>query len=163
MYLYNVYQNHDILCEDLASALTEFLYDNKIRRCGAGVGILSFDTDGNIFPCMGFIGFKKYQLSSVSVFRTDNIVKSKLIENMLNNEPNKCKHCWLQVKCVSGCYVDNYYNNKDWSKLNELNCGYQFAKVEAIIYFVSLLSWEEKEKLFNRIYFNKIKSDKCDL
>lgn len=90
---------------------------HPIRRthfiCGGGREMIAVSTNGDIYPCIGFLelGYKMGNVftgittEEVEVFSTKSII--------LNND--KCKSCWAKYLCGgrASCYAINYFHNKD--------------------------------------------------
>lgn len=154
--LLDYYYKNNHLPRPLRSALHDSLYFSTPNACGAGVHIISFDTNGDMSPCMGLIGDKTTKMGEVSTFDPLEYSKSELHGNFSENKPNECESCWLKNKCSNGgCFVDNLYQTGEWSRPSSESCRFQYAMIETKIYFVSLLSEHQREDFFSLTYLNK--------
>lgn len=106
--------------------------------CGAGLGMLSVDIYGNIYPCHGFIGHDQFILGSVY----NNIDRTKLKQffdqiHIINKK--ECLNCIIRNFCGGGCSF--YFNeiNNNISLPHEGFCGLIKSLYKlAIIFYVNM-------------------------
>lgn len=76
--------------------------------CGAGVNLLAFDIEGDIFPCDRLLGIAAWKLGSITQIRDsacnfeDNSALKMLKERTIQNIP-RCKSCVWRNFCCGGC------------------------------------------------------------
>lgn len=77
---------------------------SKKSACGAGSNILSFDINGNVYPC---------NCLHTKGLTIDNISKLTQTEPIANiDELEECKNCEYKIICLGGCRAESlYFNN----------------------------------------------------
>lgn len=74
--------------------------------CGAGVGVLSIDPFGNVYPCQS-LHSKDYKLGNILESSLANIIRSdkrlSLAKAFNVKNITKCKDCSLKYICGAGC------------------------------------------------------------
>ena len=84
----------------------------KTLPCGAGVGMLAVDKDGDLNLCHRFTG------SSLPVYGnvTDGIDKQRLggfLEAAADRSDRACATCRIRNLCAGGCYHESYAHFND--------------------------------------------------
>jgi uncharacterized protein len=86
----------------------------NVWGCSAGRNSVTIDYDGNIYPCIKFIG-----LDGPTNFRLGNIyegITNTNVRNMLATSKSNlyvtCTNCSEKAECKGGCPAENYLENK---------------------------------------------------
>ena len=88
--------------------------------CGAGVGMLAFDVDGDLYPCDGFMSSKQNRIVTMDELKNDNLVRiranSRLIEKLSKRSFKNiggCETCQWHLFCGFGCTSEseNVFND----------------------------------------------------
>lgn len=80
---------------------------NKFRiYCGAGMGVLSIDPLGNVFPCQS-LHYKQFKLGNLLYNPINSILSNNILEDIkenfsVDNIPI-CKNCNVRYICGAGC------------------------------------------------------------
>jgi uncharacterized protein len=73
----------------------------RLYGCGAGIGFVSVDINGDVYPCMRFTNREEYKIGNVS----DGFEKQKrdlFFKRTTTNRTN-CKTCWARYFCGGAC------------------------------------------------------------
>jgi uncharacterized protein len=89
---------------NLSTMLTDLhLGTNKMFPCGAGLGLLDVDGNGDIYLCHRFPGTEEHKYGKVG----GRIEYERLTEFVnsvqVGNKP-VCQTCWIRGICGGGCY-----------------------------------------------------------
>lgn len=105
--------------------------DEPLIPCLAGIQNFAFSTSGEIFPCHRFVtleeekGFKKiknkYKLGDINKGITNIKAYNDFID-LNHRRDNNCKKCSTKSICGSGCYWENFHENKSFFKKNKTQC-----------------------------------------
>ncbi|APT76427.1 hypothetical protein LN42_08590 [Marinitoga sp. 1137] len=88
------------------SGLWETIKKGEIKKypCGAGLGIVSIDIDGKIYPCQRFTGEKEYELGEVGMKWEEFINnKKEFYKKVVKKIEEDCGICELRNICGGGC------------------------------------------------------------
>jgi uncharacterized protein len=89
--------------------------------CGAGLGLFSVGTDGNLYLCQRFTGNEQYCMGSVfDGFRLDKL-ESFRDEARIGNKAD-CRVCWARTVCTGGCYHEACVREGSHLKPNRHYC-----------------------------------------
>lgn len=126
------------------------IFDKKIRtyidnsyvcnkECKFGIKNLYVATDGNLYPCVQFVGNAKFVIGNckdgVNINKRDILIKNAYKEDDI------CKQCAIRNRCNHTCCCRNYVTMKDINKVSPIIC--QTEKI-----FIKI-SDEMAEKLYN--------------
>ncbi len=84
----------------------------KVVPCGAGVGLLAVDKDGDLHLCHRFTGSKMPTFGNV----TDGIDTERLasfVEQAQDKASRSCNTCRIRNICAGGCYHESYARYED--------------------------------------------------
>jgi uncharacterized protein len=70
---------------------------------------MSFDAEGNIYPCEGFVGISDYCMGNI-YHKIDRDIQEKFMSANVTNQ-DKCQHCWARYLCGGDCYHNAYLVN----------------------------------------------------
>ena len=116
--------------------------------CRGGYSFISFDRDGNIFPCE-MIGRTDFSLGNVNdnIDLVDAIKKAK--ENNLyykERSLESCKNCPYVVFCGGGCKASCLSYGKSCSDIDEIEC-----KINSVLYPQLIELILEKPELITKL------------
>ena len=83
------------------------------QYCGAGKNMVTYDVDGNWYPCMA--------LAPVSQGKTADKFRNEDFHNFAFRNDNKCKNCNLLRLCRS-CYATNFNQTGDVQQQSSIQC-----------------------------------------
>lgn len=122
------------LVQRLIDALRYKRYSDFI--CPAGLGTLSVDIKGNIYPCFMFTDIENLKMGNVYEIDVFTGERLKKIQNLfLENDKasdEKCKDCLLQRFCC-GCHGMNYFNNKKIGNYEENFCNMNIQMAQKVL------------------------------
>lgn len=126
------------------------IFDKKIRtyidntyvcnkECNFGIDNLYVSTDGNLYPCVQFVGNPKFVIGNckdgVDSNKRDILIKNAYKEN------KTCKQCAIRNRCNHTCCCKNYVTMNDINKVSPIICETEKVFVK--------ISDEIAEKLYN--------------
>jgi uncharacterized protein len=79
----------------------------KSLPCGAGVGLLAVDGDGELNLCHRFTGSELPTFGNVST-GIDGARLSAFVEKAIDREGTHCETCRIRNLCAGGCYHESY-------------------------------------------------------
>jgi len=79
----------------------------KSLPCGAGVGLLAVDGDGELNLCHRFTGSELPTFGNVST-GIDGARLSDFVEKAIDREGTHCETCRIRNLCAGGCYHESY-------------------------------------------------------
>lgn len=96
---------------------------NKLFPCGAGLGLLDVDGNGDVYLCHRFPGAEEHKYGNVR----DGIEYDRLNDFLngahVGNKPI-CQTCWIRGLCGGGCYHEAYTQFGDASLPNLHYCDF---------------------------------------
>ncbi|EEI82500.1 radical SAM domain protein [Anaerococcus tetradius ATCC 35098] len=120
--------------------------------CSAGITELTFDGNGDIYPCHAFVDNKRFKFGNI------NSIPEKMLENRLNyiqnlkidffNGKYKCSNCWIKHFCSGGCIFLNLNENNSIYKTVPRHCKMKRSIYENLILFYLNLNQEQINELF---------------
>lgn len=124
LYIERAQQNQYTGFSNLSTMLTD-LYSgtNKLFPCGAGLGLLDVDGNGDIYLCHRFPGTEEHKYGNVkeglAYDRLNEFVNGAHVEN----KP-VCQTCWIRGLCGGGCYHEAYTQFGDGALPNLHYCDF---------------------------------------
>jgi len=114
------------------------------HNCGSGLGYVSIDVDGNIYPCQRFTGMDDYKIGDI--FSGFDYDKRFIYYSYDVNNNEKCSNCWARYLCGGTCFYGNYVFNNDKMKINENECKHKMNIINRSfkIYLKSMICVENK-------------------
>jgi uncharacterized protein len=79
----------------------------KSLPCGAGVGLLAVDGDGDLNLCHRFTGSELPTFGNVAT-GIDGARLSAFVEKAIDREGTHCETCRIRNLCAGGCYHESY-------------------------------------------------------
>ncbi len=139
------------------------VFDEKIRTyineeyncnedCNLGIISVNVGTDGNFYPCMQFVGDKKYIIgnckSGIDIEKRKKLIEQSGIENEI------CKKCAINKRCKHTCACKNYLTTKDINGLSPIVCELEKIIIEISDEIAEDL-YKQNSKLFIQKFYNK--------
>jgi len=109
---------------NLSTMLTDlYAGTNKLFPCGAGLGLLDVDGNGDVYLCHRFPGSEEHKYGNVN----DGVQYERLNEFLngahIGNKP-VCQTCWIRGLCGGGCYHEAYTQFGDGALPNLHYCDF---------------------------------------
>ena len=99
--------------------------------CGAGLGLISIDPLGNVYPCQS-LHYKKYKMGNLNNTTIDDIINSKVYHNIFLNYSvdniSVCKDCNVRYICGAGCRAATANLEQDPTAFPRTLCEYYKEK-----------------------------------
>ncbi len=80
---------------------------NKLFPCGAGLGLLDVDGDGDVYLCHRFPGSEEHNYGNVREGLQYERLNEFINSAHVGNKP-VCQTCWIRGICGGGCYHEAY-------------------------------------------------------
>lgn len=124
VYIARALQNEYTGFSNLSTMLTDlYTGTSKLFPCGAGLGLLDVDGNGDVYLCHRFPGSAEHQYGNVKTGlaydRLNEFVNSAHVEN----KP-VCQTCWIRGLCGGGCYHEAYTQFGDGALPNLHYCDF---------------------------------------
>jgi len=124
VYIARAQQNQYTGFSNLSTMLTDlFAGTNKLFPCGAGLGLLDVDGNGDVYLCHRFPGTEEHKYGNVK----EGIAYDRLNEFIngahVENKP-VCQTCWIRGLCGGGCYHEAYTQFGDGALPNLHYCDF---------------------------------------
>lgn len=124
VYIERALQNQYTGFSNLSTMLTDlFTGTNKLFPCGAGLGLLDVDGNGDVYLCHRFPGTEEHKYGNVkegvAYDRLSEFINSAHVEN----KP-VCQTCWIRGLCGGGCYHEAYTQFGDGALPNLHYCDF---------------------------------------
>jgi radical SAM protein with 4Fe4S-binding SPASM domain len=126
--------------------------------CGAGITMLAFDVDGNLYPCDTFMGSKEYQIATLEELKKNNLIKMrfhpKVKELSTRNFSTirSCRKCKWRFFCGFGCtgestmLFNDIFHKPLYCEYYKLLFPYLFEKIEKSPNIISYMLGRDIEK-----------------
>jgi uncharacterized protein len=115
--LYTGFSNLSTMLTDLHAGT------NKLFPCGAGLGLLDVDGNGDVYLCHRFPGSEEHKYGNVR----DELQYERLNDFLngahIGNKP-VCQTCWIRGLCGGGCYHEAYTQFGDGALPNLHYCDF---------------------------------------
>lgn len=122
------------------------LGEHNIYRCGAGRDKLSFNAEGDIFPCDNFMEHEEYKLGNIF----DNAEVDKSFLNYSVDKMEECSKCWARYICSGECHFNSFIHTGKVDKPSKVMCEFFRNNITLAIKLVMSMK-ETDRKLYNRI------------
>jgi uncharacterized protein len=124
LYVERALQNQYTGFSNLSTLLTDLhAGTNKLFPCGAGLGLLDIDGNGDVYLCHRFPGTEEHRYGNVR----DGLQYDRLNEFLnaahVQNKP-VCQTCWIRGICGGGCYHEAYTQFGDGALPNLHYCTF---------------------------------------
>lgn len=117
--------------------LYHILYGGRVKRCYAGDRKLSFDANGNIYPCDSFVGNEEFILGNIYEGIDEN-ARKKFVEGTIWKR-EKCRNCWARYICAGDCFHNSYLVNKNIYEPDAMFCTINRRLVEYALYLYHVI------------------------
>lgn len=115
-YLEAALKNHNIGFSNLHQLLTDIHEGTKkALPCGAGVGMVAIDHEGDVNLCHRFTGSDLQKFGNIDT-GIDKPALSNFINNRLDQSDKGCSTCRIRNLCAGGCYHESYARFGDPAK-----------------------------------------------
>ena len=109
---------------NLSTLLTDIhLGTNKFFPCGAGLGLLDVDGNGDVYLCHRFPGTEEHKYGNVKDGIEYDRLNTFINSAHLGNKP-VCQTCWIRGLCGGGCYHEAMTEFGDASLPNLHYCDF---------------------------------------
>ena len=102
---------------------------NKMFPCGAGLGLLDVDGQGDVYLCHRFPGSEDYKYGNVQDGLQYDRLNEFINQASVDNKP-VCQTCWIRGICGGGCYHEAYTTFGDGLLPNLHYCNWLRAWTE---------------------------------
>lgn len=124
LYVEHALRNRYTGFSNLSTMLTDLhAGTNKLFPCGAGLGLLDVDGNGDVYLCHRFPGTEEHRYGNVK----EGIEYGRLNEFIngahVGNKP-VCQTCWIRGLCGGGCYHEAYTQFGDGALPNLHYCDF---------------------------------------
>jgi uncharacterized protein len=96
---------------------------NKLFPCGAGLGLLDVDGNGDVYLCHRFPGSEEHKYGNVNEGLQYDRLNEFLNGAHIGNKP-VCQTCWIRGLCGGGCYHEAYTQFGDGALPNLHYCDF---------------------------------------
>ncbi|MBI2877153.1 MAG: SPASM domain-containing protein [Candidatus Tectomicrobia bacterium] len=114
------------------SHLLQALHQGQRRPypCGAGLGLLGVDPNGEIYPCHRFAGSPDLILGRIE--RGVDLGRQAAFFQRVHatKRVGRCAECWLRSLCAGGCYFESFIRHGDPFAPNLDTCRWLEAWIE---------------------------------
>lgn len=107
------------------------------RYCGAGIGTIAVDGQGNVYPCFYFVNNDEFVVGNI-LEDTYEVLKHKLEGTKKKyleydrNHTEKCKDCFANTICY-GCLGINYSMTGNAMEMSEFHCEWVKTGLETTL------------------------------
>jgi uncharacterized protein len=126
----------------ISNNITRVLHQShRFSPCGAGSNFVCVTEEGDLYPCMGFIGMKDYRLGDVSS-GVDLEILEKFRHKMRSviHEAEECADCWARHICAGNCPANNEQHNQEIFKPYKRGCEWLKFQLEVAMWVASEMS-----------------------
>lgn len=96
---------------------------NKLFPCGAGLGLLDVDGNGDVYLCHRFPGTEEHRYGNVKEGIEYDRLNDFINGAHVGNKP-VCQTCWIRGLCGGGCYHEAYTQFGDGALPNLHYCDF---------------------------------------
>lgn len=116
--------NHYTGFSNLSTMLTDLhAGTNKLFPCGAGLGLLDVDGNGDVYLCHRFPGAEEHNYGNIRNGLDYDRLNDFLNGAHVGNKP-VCQTCWIRGLCGGGCYHEAYTQFGDGALPNLHYCDF---------------------------------------
>jgi len=124
LYVERALQNQYTGFSNLSTLLTDLhAGTNKLFPCGAGLGLLDVDGNGDVYLCHRFPGTEEHKYGNVKKGLDYDRLNDFLNGAHVGNKP-VCQTCWIRGICGGGCYHEAYTQFGDGALPNLHYCDF---------------------------------------
>lgn len=133
----------------ISNNMTRVLHEShRFSPCGAGSNFVCVTEEGNLYPCMGFIGMPDYRLGSVETgFDLERLGSFRHDMRTVVFEAKACDGCWARYVCAGNCPANNVQYNKKIFEPHERSCDWLKYQLETAMWVASELQRKKPDRL----------------
>lgn len=133
----------------ISNNLTRVLHQShRFSPCGAGSNFACVTEEGNLYPCMGFIGMPEYKLGSVeSGFDLERLESFRHEMRTVIFEAEACDGCWARYVCAGNCPANNVQYNKKIFEPHKRGCEWLKFQLETAMWVASEMVMKKPARL----------------
>jgi uncharacterized protein len=133
----------------ISNNLTRVLHQtHRFAPCGAGNSFLCVTEEGDLYPCMGFIGMADFKLGTV--FEGFDLERLKTFRHQMRSvifEAEECRDCWARNICAGNCPANNQQHNKKIFEPYERGCDWLKFQLEVAMWAASEIKSKKPSRL----------------
>lgn len=145
---YSLYRD-EAIDVGLSNNITRVLHEaHRFSPCGAGKNFLCVTEEGDLYPCMGFLGMPAYHLGNVKT--GVDMERLKIFRHRMETviyEASECSDCWARHICAGNCPANNEQYNRDIFKLHKRSCEWLKYQLEVAMWLASELGLKDNSLL----------------
>ena len=122
------------------------------ERCKLGYEQIVVDTNGNFYPCVQFIGDKKFIIGHIDSGIDE--VKRKQIYIGSQKEHNECKSCAMKNRCLHSCACVNKYSTGNINEPSPVLCANERMLIPITDNIAEKL-YKQRNGMFIQRHYNK--------
>jgi uncharacterized protein len=108
------------------------------RRCPAGVGLLTIDTDGRLYLCDSFVGVPEACIGTV--WEGVDVTRVRRIDDASRaSQAGPCCDCWARPLCGGGCMHQSYLTFGEFGPPDPSECALNKHLIELAMWFYAEL------------------------
>lgn len=119
----------------------------KQAPCGAGLGYLALDADGQFFLCHRLAGVDRFRVGDLDR-GVDHARIRDCLAAMATPRQDDCRACWARSLCAGGCHHDNHLREDALGQAPGGACGFIRRWLEIGIGVYGALSRDPDNRVF---------------
>jgi uncharacterized protein len=133
----------------LSNNLTRVLYQTRrFSPCGAGSNFVTVAENGDLYPCIGFMGMENYRLGDVwTGFDLERLKELRCDLRSVVHVAPECGGCWARNICAGNCPAHNEQYNKDLYKPYANGCDWLKFQLEVAMWVASEIRVRDATRL----------------
>ncbi|GEM_PF-1482199 len=138
-YIRYAVHDDDAIDVGISNNVTRVLHEcHRFSPCGAGSNFITVSEEGDIYPCIGFVGMKDYLIGTVrDGFDLDRLKTFRHEMRSVAYEAEECQNCWAKYICAGNCPANNVQHNKDIYRPYARGCDWLRFQLETAMYVAS--------------------------
>jgi len=97
-----------------------FSREHMPYRCRAGKDMLAIGADGQVYPCLGFVGMREWALGTTKTL-PDERIRDLFCDQHVDTKAS-CRDCWGRYLCGGGCYAHAAMSNGRIDRPDPADC-----------------------------------------
>jgi len=89
-------------------------------RCRAGKDMLAIGVDGQVYPCLGFVGMREWAIGTTGTV-PDERIRGLFCDQHVDKK-GSCSDCWGRYLCGGGCYAHAAMSNGRIDRPDPTDC-----------------------------------------
>jgi len=119
--------------------------EHLTHRCRAGKDMLAIGADGQIYPCLGFVGMSEWAMGTISAL-PDAAMQDLFCAQHVDVKQS-CRECWGRYLCGGGCYAHAAMSNGRIDQPDPQDCALTRHLMQLAVIVVGRLQREHGEVL----------------